>query len=575
MSAYGTDKSIKIPPQSESNAVLAAVVFIVAREGSKLLNNLNMNQRLNLILSVLFLIVTATVIFELHSFEKTLLEDKKTQLQQLTELAASQVHAAAQRQDLSTQQQQQLAKEAVRQLRYSDDQYFFIIDADYHIVLHPVKPSLEGLDQSGMRDSHGKTLFIDMVNTAKANGKGFSHYWWPRPGQQQAIEKMSAVLFIPEWQWTLATGIYIDDINAEVADKRNGYLLVLCLWAGLLVFLARYLSGLIIRPLTRTNKLLQQMSTGDFSQPAPPSSLSDFNHLSGQINQMQSAISQLFRVLKKDSKELIKITDDLDEFAQQGELASSQQHQELDQVSVAMNEMLQTIQVIAASAQDAANQMQQANHTAQQGEQVMDVTRQRIHTLATDMQQARDVIQQLNSAAEKIGSVLDVISGISEQTNLLALNAAIEAARAGESGRGFAVVADEVRTLARRTGEATSEIQTVIETIQQGTQNAVGVMEESNAEAMGCVEQVDKAQQELASIAHRIVTAKDINTNLASSVDQQTIAAEDIDRSLVSLAHSASNNQQTSLSLRRLSTTLNQLCDELGDQVAGFKVTNS
>lgn len=565
---------IKNSPQSESHAVLAAVVYIVAREGSKLLNNLNLNQRLNLILSVLFIIVALAVFFEIRAFENTLMKDKKLQLQQLTELAASQIHSISSRDDLNDQQKQQLAKESVRHLRYSDDQYFFIIDENYHIVLHPIKPSLEGLDQSGMRDSQGKTLFVDMVNTAKANGQGFSHYWWPRPGQQQAVEKLSAVLLVPDWQWTVATGIYIDDIKAEVSVKRNGYLLALLLWAGLLLLVARYLSGLVIRPLNRTNKLLQLMSTGDFSQPSPPSSLSDFNHLSQQINAMQLGISQLFKVIKKDSKELINITDDLDEFARKGEEESSQQHQELDQVSVAMNEMLQTIQVIAVSAQDAASQMHQANSTAQQGEQVMDVTRQRIHTLATDMQQARDVIQQLNSAAEQIGSVLDVISGISEQTNLLALNAAIEAARAGESGRGFAVVADEVRTLARRTGEATSEIQTVIETIQQGTQNAVNVMEESNQEAMGCVEQVDQAQRELASIAHRIVSAKDINTNLASSVDQQSTAARDIDKSLVSLASSASNNQQTSQSLRQLSGTLNRLCDELGDQVSGFKVTN-
>lgn len=540
-----------------------------------MLKNLNLNQRLNLILSGLFIIVAIAIFTQIRAFENTLLDDKKLQLQQLTELAASQIQAISLRTDIDQQQKQQLAKESVRHLRYSKDQYFFIIDDQFHIVLHPIKPSMEGLDQSGMRDSHGKTLFVDMVNIAKTKGQGFSRYWWPRPGQQQAMEKLSAVLHIPDWQWTVATGIYIDDLHSLINQKRNTYLVALLLWGILLMVISRYLTGLVTRPLGRTHKLLQQMSAGDFSQPSPPSSLSDFNQLGDQINHMQNSIGQLFTVIKKDSKALIKITDDLDEFAHQGEQESGQQHQQLDQVSVAMNEMLQTIQVIAGSAQEAADQMQQANNTAQQGEQVMDITRQRIHNLATDMQQARDVIQQLNSAAEQIGSVLDVISGISEQTNLLALNAAIEAARAGESGRGFAVVADEVRTLARRTGEATSEIQTVIETIQQGTHNAVSVMEDSNEEALGCVEQVDKAQQELASIAHRIVSAKDINTNLAVSVDQQSSAARDIDKSLISLAGSASNNQHTSQSLRQLSATLNQLCDELGHQLAGFKVTKS
>lgn len=145
---------------------------------------------------------------------------------------------------------------------------------------------------------------------------------------------------------------------------------------------------------------------------------------------------------------------------------------ETDQVATAMNEMTATVHEVAQNAQLAADSASQANAEVGTGQSVVNDSISAISKLVQQVEQAADVIHELENDSIEIGSVLDVIRSIAEQTNLLALNAAIEAARAGEQGRGFAVVADEVRVLAQRTQTSTQEIQTMIEKLQAGAQQA-------------------------------------------------------------------------------------------------------
>src|SRR5690606_5848752 len=110
------------------------------------------------------------------------------------------------------------------------------------------------------------------------------------------------------------------------------------------------------------------------------------------------------------------------------------------------------------------------------------------------------VIAQLEGDSHRIGKVLEVIQSVAEQTNLLALNAAIEAARAGEAGAGFAVVADKMRTLARRTNKSTSEIQQIINSVQQGAQQAVKAIDAGRASSDAGMQQVTLAGDSLQQI---------------------------------------------------------------------------
>ncbi|MEW1960646.1 methyl-accepting chemotaxis protein [Kineococcus sp. NPDC059986] len=169
----------------------------------------------------------------------------------------------------------------------------------------------------------------------------------------------------------------------------------------------------------------------------------------------------------------------------------------LQAIGAGADEMGSAIREISSSAADATS-------VAAQAVQVAD------DTTAT--------VSRLGESSAQIGSVVKVITAIAEQTNLLALNATIEAARAGEMGKGFAVVAGEVKELAQQTARATEDIARQVQAIQDDTTGAVSA---------------------IGSIAEVITRINDLQTTIASAVEEQTATTSEIARSIAEAAAGA------------------------------------
>jgi len=273
---------------------------------------------------------------------------------------------------------------------------------------------------------------------------------------------------------------------------------------------------------------------------------SDFNSLIGDFKSLINEVNTALNTLNV-------ATEHLSESTSATSSGMQEQLHEADMVATAATQMQATIQDISHNTEAAAKKAESTNLSAQQGRNEVDSTVKHIRDLSSSLGNASSVVSQLEKDGETIGSVLDVIRGIAEQTNLLALNAAIEAARAGEQGRGFAVVADEVRSLAQRTQESTSEIEGIINTLQQRTQEVVSIMHQCRSQGDESASQAIKAGDLLGAITEDVQTIMEMSTQIAVAIDEQSQVASEVNKNVVrirDIAQDASehavNNAQTS-----------------------------
>lgn len=188
------------------------------------------------------------------------------------------------------------------------------------------------------------------------------------------------------------------------------------------------------------------------------------------------------------------------------------------------------------------------------------------------MGKAGHTVLELNTEASQISSILDVIESIAEQTNLLALNAAIEAARAGEYGRGFAVVADEVRNLAKRTQDATSQIQTQISELIDGANIASDTMSYLKTEGEDSISLVVKTAQSFSVMRKELDNIMEMSTMIATATEEQAAVSNDIEKRILTIKDDSS---QLLVHANDTCTNMNNIANinsQLVENIRQFKV---
>ncbi|PKG39570.1 methyl-accepting chemotaxis protein [Psychromonas sp. Urea-02u-13] len=320
------------------------------------------------------------------------------------------------------------------------------------------------------------------------------------------------------------------------------------------------------------NSMVEVADTNNLTILVKSKSKDELSEMAEAFNHMIRNFQHLIVSVKQSVDSVDKATSSLTKNIHQANSGVESQMQETDMVATAVTEMVATIEEIANNTTDAADKAEQTNKNADKGKMGVDATIAQISVLSDKLTESESVVNQLAEDSITIGSVLDVIRGIAEQTNLLALNAAIEAARAGEQGRGFAVVADEVRTLASRTQESTKEIESIISTLQSRTTNIVTLMAECRDEGQESSNQAAQAGDLLEQINNDVLSIMDMNSAIATAIQEQSTVASEVNRHVVSIRDVAELTSESSVQNNQMSQELAQQATVLKGEISRFKV---
>ena len=338
----------------------------------------------------------------------------------------------------------------VAKMRLTDGNYFWINDMTPRMVMHPIKPALDGQDLNGFKDTKGKHLFKAMVEVAREEGEGYVDYTWGKPGKDGDFPKLSYVKLFKPWGWIVGMGVYIDNIDAAVAAKQGALdravrsMIYMVMGISLLLALMGVLAGIFgSRSVTNTiggepddiASIAAQVSDGDLTIAGREGGVGRgiFKSMCDMAGNLRGVVS-----------EVQGATDNV--AAGSEELSASSET--LSQSTV---EQAASIQEVSASLVEIVGSIRKNAENAEASRTIADSTNR-------DIQSGGEAVRNTVASMREIADKIVFIEEIARQTNLLALNAAIEAARAGEQGKGFAVVAAEVRKLAERSAVTAQEI---------------------------------------------------------------------------------------------------------------------
>ena len=316
----------------------------------------------------------------------------------------------------------------------------------------------------------------------------------------------------------------------------------------------------------------ERLATGDLTVVFQVDGRDEFRDIAETLNHVAREFRQLIERLVDSAHALTSASIAFARSTVEISERSHAQRTSADQASASILDLVDGVQRIAVSAQEARDLARMAGQVSDRGASVIQDSTDEIRRMATHISEATGHLDMLETESRQISGIVDVIREIAEQTNLLALNAAIEAARAGEAGRGFAVVADEVRKLAERTKDSTQRISTMIDRTQGIASQTVRAVRQGAEQVSQGVEKASEASASIRSIRENTQAAEQASGSISDALEQHRDESRQIAGMIASISDSSLRNAQALKETVQSARLLEGLADNMRDSIGRFKL---
>lgn len=307
----------------------------------------------------------------------------------------------------------------------------------------------------------------------------------------------------------------------------------------LLFFTSHFIARSIKMKLLAIERAAAAVATGDYTVRIEARGNDELSRIGGFFNDVLTNTSSMLREIKTSSQNVINQCLDAASITTEASRSSRASMDASSSIAATMEEVSVNIGMVNESSSEALSHAQSAASYVTESGRLIEASVSKIRAIESATHGASKGVEELERGVNEISAVVSVIRDVAEQTNLLALNAAIEAARAGEQGRGFAVVADEVRKLAERTQNSTTQINKMIETLNERTHVVVGSVANVASQLNQSIEEAKQIEAHVSEIESRSNSVKNSINQISNAMQEQNAAAQDVARKIEGISQSS------------------------------------